>query len=266
MTIKNGAIKIKTISILGSGWLGLPLAEHFITQGYQVHASTRSIDRLPELKRIKAEAFIVDIDNLGDISQFLQAGLLIINITCKNLTSFTQLIKQIEQSTIKKVLLVSSTSVYDNLNTVVTEDQGAELKDSPLWQIEQLFCHNAYFATTVVRFSGLVGYSRHPGRFFRSGKVVEQPDAPVNLIHRDDCIGITSAIIEQGVWGEVFNGCAATHPSKREFYTHARKLLNLPAPEFAQTFKPAYKIVSHAKVQQVLHYQFMHSDLMNMCF
>lgn len=242
------------------------MAEHFITQGYQVHASTRSIDRLPELKRIKAEAFIVDIDNLGDISQFLQAERLIINITCKNLTSFAQLIRQIEQSTIKKVLLVSSTSVYDNLNTVVTEDQGAELEDSPLWQIEQLFRHNAHFSTTVVRFSGLVGYSRHPGRFFRSGKVVEQPDAPVNLIHRDDCIGIISAIIEQGVWGEVFNGCAATHPSKREFYTHARKLLNLPAPEFAQTSEPAYKIVSHAKVQQVLNYQFMHPDLMSIVF
>lgn len=260
------ATQIKTISILGSGWLGLPLAEHFITQDYKVHSSTRSIERLPELKRIKAQDFIVDIDNLGDISQFLQAEFLIINITCKNLNSFAQLIKQIEQSMIKKVLLVSSTSVYANLNTVVTEDQGSELENNSLWQIEQLFRHNAHFATTVVRFSGLVGYNRHPGRFFRLGKVVEQSDAPVNLIHRDDCIGIINAIIEQDVWGEVFNGCAATHPSKREFYTHARTLLNLPAPEFAKTSELAYKIVSHAKVQQVLNYQFAHSDLMNICF
>ncbi|MDF1583182.1 MAG: hypothetical protein P1P78_07710 [Methyloprofundus sp.] len=266
MTIKNRDSKIKTISILGSGWLGLPLAEHFITQAYQVHASTRSIARLPDLKRIKAQAFIVDIDNLGDISQFLQAELLIINITCKNLNSFSQLLKQIEASTITKVLLVSSTSVYDNVNKVVTENQGAELESSPLWQIEQLFCHNTQFLTTVVRFSGLVGYSRHPSHFFRSGKVVEQPEAPVNLIHRDDCIGIICAIIEQDAWGEVFNGCAATHQSKREFYTHARKLLNLPAPEFAPTSEPAYKIVSHTKVQQVLHYQFMHPDLMTSVF
>ncbi len=61
------ATQIKTISILGSGWLGLPLAEHFITQDYKGHSSARSIERLPELKPIKAQDFIVDIDNLGDI-------------------------------------------------------------------------------------------------------------------------------------------------------------------------------------------------------
>ncbi|WP_143735965.1 NAD(P)H-binding protein [Methyloprofundus sedimenti] len=266
MTIRNRNNQIQTISILGSGWLGLPLAEHFLTQGYQIHASTRSTEHLNKLKCVKANAFIVDIDNLSDITQFLQADCLIINITCKNLTSFTQLIKQIEQSSITKVLFVSSTSVYDNLNKVVTEAEGAELEESPLWQIEQLFSRNLNFTTTIVRFSGLVGYSRHPGNFFRPGKVVAQPEAPVNLIHRDDCIGIISAIIEQNVWGEVFNACAATHPSKREFYTHARNLLNLPTPKFANTTETTYKIVSHAKVQQVLNYQFMHPDLMSIRF
>ena len=258
---------IKTISILGSGWLGLPLAEHYSDLGYQVKASTKSNSRLQQLASTGAEPYIVDIDSLdSDIATFLQAKLLIINITSKNLDSFALLISKIEESSIEKVLFVSSTSVYDNLNKVICENDGAELVASPLFQIEQLFRHNSHFLTTVVRFSGLIAYGRHPGRFFRQGKVVAQADAPVNLIHRDDCIGIISEVIRQGAWDEVFNGCADTHPSKRKFYSHARKLLNLPAPEFSTEEKKAFKIISNAKVKQVLNYQFLYPDVMDIRF
>ncbi|SMG63646.1 [similarity to] dTDP-glucose 4,6-dehydratase, partial [methanotrophic bacterial endosymbiont of Bathymodiolus sp.] len=65
---------------------------------------------------------------------------------------------------------VSSTSVYANLNTIVNEEEGAELGQSALYQIEQLFSNNTHFLTTVVRFSGLIGYKRHPGRVFCAGK------------------------------------------------------------------------------------------------
>ncbi len=258
---------IKTISILGSGWLGLPLAEYLANMGYRIKASTRSTTRLNELKSTGIESFIVDIDNpADDRAAFLQADILIINITSKNLASFTQLIIDIAQSTIENVLFVSSSSVYANLNKVVTENEAAELESSPLFQIEQLFRTSPYFKTTVLRLSGLIGYRRHPGRFFRHGKVVDQADAPVNLIHRDDCIGIISAIIEQAAWGQVFNGCADTHPSKRDFYTHATKLLNNSAPEFAGNQETVFKIVSNAKVKRVLNYRFLYPDLMQIAF
>ena len=258
--------KLKTLSMLGSGWLGLPLAEYFIAHGYQVKLSTRSAARLPELHGVNAKAFIVDIDHLSDISDFLQSECLIINITSKSLAGFAQLIRQIEQSPIKQVLFVSSTSVYKNLQKVVTEDEGAEYEESALFQIEQLFLANKHFVSSVVRLSGLIGGSRHPGNFFRQGKVVAEPEAPVNLVHRDDCLGIILAIIEQAAWGEVFNGCADSHPSKREFYTHARKLLGQPAPEFSEHSEYAYKIVSNEKVKQKLNYQFVHADLMRIDF
>ena len=240
------------------------MAEYFVGLGYRVKASTKSIGRLQELAAKGTEPFIVDIESLdNDIATFLQADILIINITSKKLDSFARLITKIEESGIEKVLFVSSTSVYANLNKVLCENDGAELSVSPLYRIEQLFRYNVHFLTTVVRFSGLIAYSRHPGRFFRQGKVVTQADAPVNLIHRDDCIAIISEIIRQDAWGEVFNGCADTHPDKREFYSHARKLLKLPAPEFSTETKKAFKIISNAKVKQVLNYQFLYPDVMD---
>ncbi|WP_428355032.1 NAD(P)H-binding protein [Methyloprofundus sp.] len=267
LNLSHRSIYIKTLSILGSGWLGLPLARYFLNIGFQVNASTRSAARFPELKAAGVQPFVIDIDRLdAAAAKFLQANILIINITSKNLASFSQLISLIEQSSIEKVLFVSSTSVYANLNKVVTENEGAELKQSPLWQIENSFRNNLHFSTTVIRLSGLIGYSRHPGRFFRQGKVVDQPEAPVNLIHRDDCIGIISAIIAQDIWGEVFNACADTHPGKREFYTYARKLLDLSPPEFAENTENTYKIVSNEKVKRCLNYQFLHADLMQISF
>lgn len=252
-----------SVSILGSGWLGLPLAEHFVQLGYPVKASTRSEKRLSQIESRGATGFIVDIENLPDnIQRFLDSRILIINITSKNIEAFRALIKVIEISTVEKVLFVSSSSVYKNLNRVVTEEEGAENEQSVLFQIENLFRDNKHFATTIVRFAGLIGYTRHPGRFFKHGKVVQQADAPVNLIHRDDCVAIIYAIIEKEIWGEVFNAVADTHPVKREFYTQARKFLDLPPPEFSDAHELAYKIVSNQKVKRVLDYKFAFPDLM----
>ncbi|MBT8142588.1 MAG: NAD(P)H-binding protein [Gammaproteobacteria bacterium] len=252
----------RSISILGSGWLGLALAEHFVNQNYTVKASTRSENRFAEIRKIGAEPFKIDIEKLStNLAKFLQSELLIVNITSKDLVAYQELIQAIEESPVKYVLFVSSTSVYENNNTFVKEDDGDEDLKSILYRIENLFRFNIHFKTAVIRFAGLVGYSRHPGKWF-ANKPVSQPDAPINLIHRDDCIGIIDAVIKQGAWDEVFNGCSSEHPTKREFYTHARQLLNLPAPEFLEDEEPDFKIVSNEKVIKELSYNFIYPDLL----
>lgn len=256
------------ISILGSGWLGLPLANNLIKLGHTINLSTRSVDKLNELANMSSRPYLIDIDELSnEIQAFLATELLIINITSKNQAGFAKLIKEIEQSTIKNVLFISSSSVYQSVNSVINEDDGMEATDSPLYQIEQIFMSNTHFKTTILRLSGLIGYSRHPGNFFKNGKVVQQPDAPVNLIHRDDCIGIINAIIKQDAWGEVFNGCATTHPTKREFYSNARDLLNLPNPQYSEkSDNNTYKVVSNKKIINQLGYQFIYPDVMTITF
>lgn len=255
------------ISILGSGWLGFPLAKDLMKLGHTINLSTRSIDKLASLTQTGITSYLVDIDDLStEIQAFLAAEILIINITSKNKESFAKLIEEIEKSSIKNVLFISSTSVYKSANTIVKEDDAMEDTDSLLYQIEQLFSSNSHFKTTILRLSGLIGYSRHPGNFFKNGKSVPQPDAPVNLIHRDDCIGIINTIIKQKAWGEVFNGCATTHPTKREFYSYTRSLLNKPNPDFNNESASEYKIVSNEKVIKQLGYQFSHPDVMAIKF
>ena len=257
----------ESISILGSGWLGLPLAEYLALRGHLVKASTTSNSRLPEIASIQAEPFIVDIGILPiNIQSFLKSNVLIINTPSKDIDGFSNLIKVIEKSEIEKVLFVSSTSVYKNTNETISESEGRESISSPLLTIENLFRKSRRLNSTIVRFGGLIGYSRNPGNFFRKGRVVHNPESNVNLIHRDDCIGIISKIIDEEVWGEVFNCCADTHPTKREFYTQAANSLGNPAPEFAKSDDYSFKIVSNKKVKKFLYYEFSYPDLMKIKF
>ena len=262
-----GGNAINTISILGSGWLGLPLAELFVTQGYRLKISTRSPERLPMLAALPGEACIVDIAKpLDDIDVFLQADTLIVNITSKDIDGFERLLQKIEASGIESLLFVSSTSVYPVKSKVVSEAAGEESSDHPLVIIENLFRQSEQFRTTIVRFAGLIGGSRHPGRFFRGGKTVKNPGANVNLIHLDDCINIIDLIVANNIWGETFNACADTHPSKREFYSHAADMMGAPSPDFDDSDDLSFKIIDNRKLKRVLGYEFLHPDLMAIRF
>jgi nucleoside-diphosphate-sugar epimerase len=256
---------MKTISLLGSGWLGLALARNFQRKPFSVNASTRTLARLDQLQEVEAIPYLIDIDSLtGNVGAFLDCDVLIVNITSKNILSYIELIRNIEASTVRRVLFVSSSSVYQNTNDLVTESEGLENDDSPLYQIERLFMSSAHFKTTVVRMAGLIGPGRHPGRFFKRDKLVEQPDSPVNLIHQTDCVNIINQIIEQKVWGEVFNACASSHPTKREFYGQARLSLSQLPPNYGQSYKPSFKIVSNQKLSRILNYEFVYDDLMTL--
>jgi nucleoside-diphosphate-sugar epimerase len=240
------------------------LAERLVTRGCRLKVSTTSRERLPMLAALPSEAFIVDIGKpLDDIDAFLQSDTLIVNITSKDIAGFERLVRRIEASVIREVLFVSSTSVYPNSCKVVSETVGEVLPEHPLAIIEDLFRQSRRFQTTVVRFAGLIGGGRHPGRFFRGGKTVKNPDANVNLIHRDDCINILDRIVANGVWGETFNACADSHPSKREFYSQAAKA---PLPDFEDSDDPGFKIVDNRKLKRVLGYEFLHPDLMAIRF
>jgi nucleoside-diphosphate-sugar epimerase len=179
---------------------------------------------LKEFLSRKIEPIILDIGLLpGNAAVFLQANILIINLPSKNIDGFKGLINEIEKSKVEKVLFVSSTSVYKNRNKILSESDEEDLVTGPPGRIENLFRKISKFETTIVRFGGLIGYSRNPGRFIGGGRPLHNSDSRVNLIHRDDCVNIISRIVEQGVWGEIFNCCADTHPTKREFYTRIAK-------------------------------------------
>ena len=75
------------ISILGCGWLGLPLAKALIENGFSVKGSTTSSEKIPALQKATINPYLIEIgeDVLhGEIDNFLeQSQVLIINIPPK---------------------------------------------------------------------------------------------------------------------------------------------------------------------------------------
>ena len=126
---------MKTISLLGSGWLGLALNRHYQyqKQSVQVKASTRTQKKINQLKKAGTIPYLVDIEDQSvDIQDFLDCDVLIVNITSKNISSYAELMVNMEASKVRHVLFVSSSSVYKNINGVVKESDGVENINSPL--------------------------------------------------------------------------------------------------------------------------------------
>ena len=251
---------MKRVSVLGCGWLGKPLAISLLDEGYSVKGSTTSEEKLELLEMNNIEPYIVDISDFEEYDGFLNSDILIIAITSKDVDGFENLISQIENSDVQKVIFISSTSVYGKLNKVMTEED-AVLK-TPLTEIEDLFRQNNFFETTIIRFAGLFGDVRQPSNWFKNGRKIPQPKGFVNMIHKEDCIEIMHTIIDQNCWDQTFNACSNHHPTRREFYTIAKLSNDFEVPEFEDNEVYEWKIISSKKLQDGLGYTFIHDDLL----
>ncbi len=249
------------ISILGCGWLGLSLALKLRSKGYSIKGSTTSKIKIAKLESNGLQPFIIDLSNReSEFKNFLNSEVLIIAIPSKNIAGFKNLIFHIENSKIKNILFISSTSVYPNSNSIITEEN--LIHKTPLYEIEMLFKTNTNFKSTILRFGGLIGYDRKPGNFFKNGKIINHPDAFVNLIHRDDCIQIIKEIIAKNIWSKTLNACTDTHPKKRDFYTKEFRKEGRNNPIFNELASNEYKIINSDQLKKILNYNFIYSDLM----
>ncbi|HAH54353.1 MAG TPA: NAD(P)-dependent oxidoreductase [Flavobacterium sp.] len=278
------------ISILGCGWLGLPLAKALIENKFLVKGSTTSVAKLSVLENAGIIPFLIVLtpnsnfqsstnnlveeeEKTENLTAFLEnAKILIIDIPPKLRGSekenfvlkIKNIIPAIEKSTVENVIFISSTSVYGENNLLVTEETALNPdteSGKQLMETEQLLQSNTNFKTTILRFGGLIGEDRHPVHFLAGRTHIENPNAPINLIHQEDCIGIIMAIIDQiqiKCWNrnEDFNAVTPFHPSRKEYYTQKAIELNLALPEFNLENSTFGKTILSNKTATFLGYTF----------
>ncbi len=266
-----------SVSVLGCGWLGLPLAEALIARGYCVKGSTTTLQKIPVLQKAGIFSFCLSVHekfSAQDVSDFFDSEILVITLPFRrDFSTPCEYQKQIKAITLECeksgkvsfVIFTSSTCVYpDNIGSA-TEDLvfvADNLRSKVLLDIENEFLANRYFSATIIRFAGLYGKERKIGAFLSGQKKISGAQSPVNLIHQDDAVGLIMEIIAQNLRGEVFNGCSDFHPTKKELYTKAAKSMGLAAPEFLLEDKANLKIISNEKVKRFLGYRFLHPDPM----
>ncbi|WP_231426182.1 MULTISPECIES: SDR family oxidoreductase [Pedobacter] len=258
---------MKTISILGCGWFGFALAKKLIETGYEVNGSTTSPEKLSLLAEEKINPFLINFtaDQIIADDEFFEADVLFICIPPKRnspeLHHYPAKIEAIlaaAKDKIAQVVMISSTSVYGDDDTTVNENSETH-PDTDSGKVV-LAAENILKSVrpehfTIIRFAGLIGPDRNPGRFFAGKTNVPNGLAPVNLIHQTDAVGIALNILSKQAFGRTYNACSPEHPTKMEFYTAAAQSANLVEPNFIAE-KKDWKIVESLNVPTFLDYEF----------
>ena len=256
---------------MGCGWLGLPLAMAFVEGSYLVRGTTTSEYKLGMLKKEGVTPFLISLSEekiVGNISNFLvDAEVLVINIPPKlrggNKENYVKkmqlLLESVKAAKTKKVIFVSSTSVYGDINAEVTEEtipKPSTESGKQLLASENLFKNTPELQTTIIRFGGLIGPDRHPVTMLSGRKGLTNGNAVINLIHVEDCIGIIKAIIQDDWWDELFNGVYPYHPTKQEYYSSEAQKRGLTIPEYSNTSLHSGKKIESRRLIHVKKHHF----------
>lgn len=269
-------VEKKTISILGCGWLGTEVAKQLISNGHDVKGSTTSESKIKDLKSIGIDPFLINLNSEAGketIQDFLASDVLFINIPpSKSSTkstsyaeSFSDILRLLPSSSIKHIVFISATSVYKDVDSVVTED-GEFAKNERaerLLEAENLFLALENVTTTIIRFGGLCGNGRNPVNYIKGNTNMTGASDRVNMIHLVDCIRVVEISI-LSFKGGIYNATADKHPRKEVFYQSMAKLFDIEAPIYVDTRKETSgKEINSTKFKNEFNFQFVFSDPLN---
>lgn len=238
--------EIIKVSVLGCGWSGLPLASRMVSLGYTVKGSTTHRSRVVEIAMEGVIPYIVQtgLEIVGERAQeFFVADALVITLPPPRMNGIPDfhikahraIARKAKASGIKHIILFNSTSVYPNTNGIIVETDAQSIP-SPhsgvaVLDIEKCYAGKDMPALTVLRFGGLMGPQRHPGRFLKGRQILSNSEAPVNMTHLDDVLSSTLYALGGGLPAGAYNVCSPQHPSRAEFYSKAMIAAGETPPE-----------------------------------
>lgn len=265
----------RVISLLGCGWLGFPLATNLISKGFRLKGSTTSPDKIPLLKSEGVDPYLVQFSALKpdpDLLDLFNADTLIISVPPgrrnaegpENYRRMAEvLMRQLAQSPVSRLILISSTSVYSDTNSLITESSeiSPDTESGKVIAEVETLLMGLPVKVIILRLAGLIGPGRLPGRFFAGKTDIPNGYAPVNLIHLEDVIDLINSLIDDEQAEGIYIGCAPSHPTKEEFYTHAAMLEKLEPPVFVPE-KVSWKLVSSERTGTELNFSYKFPSLM----
>lgn len=240
--------KATKVGIIGLGWIGEPLAHKLHDSGYTVIGTTTQEDKKTRLQQAGISTRLLELNPLpvGEgLEEVFDVDILYINIPPSRRTNpdsfHPKQIAQIRNLAVKnrvsKIIYISATSVYPDLGQEAYESDELNLSTTgnpALWQAEQILWEKKSYDITVVRFGGLLGDNRIPGKYF-SGKENVAGHPPVNYVYRNDAVRAIEWIINQSLWNVTYNVVAPIHPRKSEIYERNAKSLGFPPPKSYET-------------------------------
>jgi nucleoside-diphosphate-sugar epimerase len=274
------------VLIVGCGYVGLPLGAELVRQRHEVFGLRRSAAPATELKHAGIQPLLADITQPATLAKLPCEFDWVVNCAASGgggvedyrkiyLEGNRNLIAWLADCPPKKFIYTSSTSVYgQNDGSVVTEKSPAEPDADTakvLLETEKLLlAASPNFPAVILRVAGIYGPARGHWfkQFLKNEARIEGDGARfLNMIHRDDLIGVIIAALKNGRPGEIYNAADDAPVSQLNFLKWLAAELKRPMPasvsadaEVLRRRGVTNKRVSNAKLKAELKYEFLFPD------
>ena len=255
---------MRSVAIVGLGWLGLPLARHLKNLGWDVKGTKRTHEGVEQMRLMRLEAYHLELTpeinaDPDDVSALLNVDSLIINIPPSqyffDLNQYVQSVQNLVNEAllhgVSHIIFISSTSVFSDISAYFDEsvtpqpdsDIGRALVEieNGLAQMQDIDCD-------IIRFAGLVGNDRHPIYSLAGKQELKCGHSPVNLVHLDDCARAIQLLLETPGGYRLYHLAAPIHPTREEYYRHAAEKYALELPHFISTAQDPQRIIMAEKI------------------
>lgn len=240
---------MKRVSILGTGWLGLPLALSLRNE-FEVKVSIRTNEKKKQLINKGLSPYLLNEKDTKDLDKLLDTDYLFINFPPSKFDDYLKFLGKIyaheKISKIEKIIFISSTSIYPDEDGIFNENiKFNNPKSKIVFDIEEFIKDKT---DVIFRCAGLMGENRISGRYF-AGKLLDSGDVKVNYVHQEDVIEATKFAIKNTLKG-VYNLCSSKHPTREEIYLNNAEKYGFEKPVFKDKKEYANRIIDGSKIEK----------------
>ena len=240
---------MKTLGILGCGWLGMALAGRAMNANWQVIGTRQSEIGCEQLRLLGINGVVCPLPITKYSSIPYLGKNLVIALPLGKQSGLIESIVSVVEAHItegcQRVVMISTTSVYGAATGHITEKNSVnpttESGNRNL-RLEQALLQRFPNKLKILRLSGLVGEDRHPVTVL-SGRQLPYGGRPVNLIHQYDAVTAILALLTTSSSESIFHLSAFEHPSRGEYYCQQAKCRGLPLPIFTDECGVEEKII-----------------------
>lgn len=267
---------MKSVSIVGLGWLGLPLARHLKNLGWEVKGTKRTHEGVEQMRLIRLETYHLELTpdinaDPDDLTELLSVDALVINIPPSqyffHLQHYVQGVKNLVNEAllhgIQHIIFISSTSVFPDISAEFDESSQFEPQSEmskALLEIEQWLFELKDVDCDIIRFGGLVGADRHPVYSLAGKTELSVGNTPINLVHIDDCARAIQLLLETPSYQRLYHLVAPQHPTRAEYYTQIAEKLGLELPHFICSEQDPQRIILADKICQELGFVYQYPE------
>jgi len=276
------------VLIVGCGYVGFPLGVELVRLGHEVCGIRRSAETAGELKAAGIRFVAVDITKPDELARLPGPFDWVVNCVSSGrggpaeyrgvfLEGTRSLIDWLAPTPLKKYVHLGSTSVYG-------QTDGSPVKESSptepaaetsriLVDVEKILLAAGVekkFPAVILRAAGIYGPER--GHLFlkylrNEARIDGKGERYINMIHRDDLVGVTAAALRNGRPGEIYNAVDDEPVAQIHFLRWLSETLGKWMPPVASEAEMAErkrgvtnKKIQNRKLKMELGYQFKYPN------